>query len=433
VIHTLNMADMLPLATIWPGRDTNPCPFYPPNSPPLFLAATTGSTPFRFNWHIGELGHGLIFGPTRAGKSTALALIAAQFRRYPRARLTSFDKGNSLWALTNAIGEKHGARHYDVGADDSRLAFCPLQHLDGPSDRLWAVDWVEICFNLQTSRERSPQEHRAIEDAIKQLAEAPSNARSLTNFCSAVQNEAVRDAMRVYTLDGVTGHLLDAEEDGLDKAPFRVFELDNLMRMDDKVVIPVMTYIIRQFQRSLDGSPAMLIIDEAWVMFQSPIMRPLVREWLLTLGKANCVVILATQSLSQAAESGLLPILIESCATKIYLPNPEAGHATTRKLYEDFGLNETEIKAISEAQRQRQYYVCSFDGRRMIDLGLGRATLAFAGVSDKDKLRHLAGLKREYGDEWPRAWLEELGCAEPYYAVTKSTAHVTVEVEKENA
>ena len=40
LIHTGNLADLLLLAGVW----TDPCPFYPPGSPPLLHATTTGAT-----------------------------------------------------------------------------------------------------------------------------------------------------------------------------------------------------------------------------------------------------------------------------------------------------------------------------------------------------------------------------------------------------
>jgi type IV secretion system protein VirB4 len=67
-ISTLNLANMLILTDIWSGSDYNPCPLYPKNSPPLFYAATRGTTPFRFSLHVGDVGHSIIFGPTGAGK-----------------------------------------------------------------------------------------------------------------------------------------------------------------------------------------------------------------------------------------------------------------------------------------------------------------------------------------------------------------------------
>lgn len=411
LIHTLNLSDMLPLASVWPGRDTNPCDFYPPNSPPLFLAATTGSTPFRFNWHVGQLGHGLILGPTRSGKSTLLALCVAQFRRYKNAKITAFDKGNSLYALTTAIGSEYGARHYEVGEENSALSFAPLSHLDTDTEISWAVSWIEQCFELQRNAAPMPEEVKEIELAIKQLASAPKNQRSITHFCNACQNKNVREAMKYYTLGHPGGKLLDEEEDGLDSTPFRVFEIEHLLRLDKKIFIPTMNYIIYQFIRSLDGSPSMLLIDEAWTFFKDATMRAQMEEWFRVLAKANCIVILATQSLTDAISSGFLPLLLESCATKVFLPNPEAKNNNIAEVYKEFGFSETEIELIAEAVRQRQYYVSSFDGKRLIDLGLGPLTLSFVGVSSKEDVNTMRHLSETYGTQWPLEWAKRRNCA----------------------
>lgn len=428
LIHTLNLSDMLPLASVWPGRDTNPCDFYPPNSPPLFLAATTGSTPFRFNWHVGQLGHGLILGPTRSGKSTLLALCVAQFRRYKNAKITAFDKGNSLYALTTAIGPEYGARHYEVGEENSALSFAPLSHLDTDSEISWAVSWIEQCFELQRKAAPMPEEVKEIELAIKQLASAPKSQRSITHFCNACQNKNVREAMKYYTLGHPGGKLLDEEEDGLDSTPFRVFEIEHLLRLDPKIFIPTMNYIIYQFIRSLDGSPSMLLIDEAWTFFKDATMRAQMEEWFRVLAKANCIVILATQSLTDAISSGFLPLLLESCATKVFLPNPEAKNNNIAEVYKEFGFSETEIELIAEAVRQRQYYVSSFDGKRLIDLGLGPLTLSFVGVSSKEDVNTMRHLSETYGTQWPLEWAKRRNCApilsEVYEAVEKAEKEI---------
>ena len=97
LIHSLNLADLLPLSSLWPGLAANPSPLFPQDSPPLLFGAAAGATPFRLNLHVSDVGHTLIFGPTGAGKSTLLAIIAAQFLRYPSAKVTTFDKGRSSW------------------------------------------------------------------------------------------------------------------------------------------------------------------------------------------------------------------------------------------------------------------------------------------------------------------------------------------------
>lgn len=72
ILHTLNLADLMPITAVWAGQKDNPSPLMPAGSPPLLYAATTGSTPFRFNLHVDDLGHTLMIGPPGAGKSTFL-------------------------------------------------------------------------------------------------------------------------------------------------------------------------------------------------------------------------------------------------------------------------------------------------------------------------------------------------------------------------
>ena len=59
--------------------------------------------------------------------------------------------------------------------------------------------------------------------------------------------------------------------------------------------------------------------------------------------KANCAVVLATQSLSDAKASGILDVLSESCPTKIFLPNIAARQEGQKELYTGMGLNETQV------------------------------------------------------------------------------------------
>ena len=407
LIHTLNLADLLPLATVWPGLDHCPCPLYPEGSPPLLHAATAGATPFRLNLHAGDVGHTLVFGPTGAGKSVLLCTIAAQFRRYKGASICAFDKGRSMLALVKACG----GRHYDIGADGKSPAFCPLSVLNTPSDLAWAEDWIATCYQLQTNQAPSPRQREEIHRAMLALQDSPR--RSLTDFTSTVQDEHIRSALAVYTISGNLGHLLDSEEDTLADDPFVVFELDELMGLKDTSAIPVLLYLFRRFERSLKGQPALLSLDEAWIMLGHPVFREKIREWLKTLRKANCAVLLATQSLSDAVRSGILDVLMESCPTKILLPNEEADKTGTNEvpgpgdLYRMIGMNDAQIAIIKTAVKKRHYYYSSPDGRRLFDLGLGPVALAFVAVSDKESIRLIERLEQEHGTNWPQMWLRE--------------------------
>ena len=99
-ISTSNLAHMMPFSAVWAG----PAQDEHLGAPPLFFAKTEGSTPFRFSLHVGDVGHTLIIGPTGAGKSVLLALMALQFRRYQNAQIFVFDFGGSVRAAALAMG-----------------------------------------------------------------------------------------------------------------------------------------------------------------------------------------------------------------------------------------------------------------------------------------------------------------------------------------
>ena len=402
VLHTLNLADLLPITSVWAGRIENPSPLMPPQSPPLLYAATTGATPFRFNLHVGDVGHALMVGPPGSGKSTFLGLITAQWFRYPQAQAFAFDKGYSLYVLARATG----AKFYEFGGQKSHLTFCPLGDLDESSDVAWAVEWIEKLCTLSGLTPITPQHRNAITEAVKMLRESAS--RTLTDFCAQVQNLEVREALELYCLSGAWGPLLDAREDSLEVSQFIVFEMERLMtagNSNEKAVIAVLLYLFRRIEKRLDGSPTLIALDEAWIYLRNELFREYLRDWLKTLRKKNAVVLLATQNLSDIFDSKIRDVVLESCPTKILLPNAEAGNPASREFYHAIGLNEREIEILQTALPKRQYYIVSTEGRRLISLGLGGVALSFVGINgqaERNKVDELIGQKP---DSWQSEWL----------------------------
>ena len=145
-------------------------------------------------------------------------------------------------------------------------------------------------------------------------------------------------------------------------------------------------------------------------MLGHPVFRAKIREWLKVMRKANCAVVLATQSLSDAKASGILDVLSESCPTKIFLPNIAARQEGQRELYSGMGLNETQLNIIASSVPKRDYYLVSPQGRRRVQLALGPQTLAFVGASDKDSIARIRALSGQYGaNGWQQVWLKERG------------------------
>lgn len=406
LLHTLNFADLIPTTSIFPGLETNPCPFFPPGSPPLFYANTAGATPFRFNLHVSDVGHTMVIGPTGAGKSTLVGLIAAQFLRYPNAQVFAFDKGYSSYALAQAVG----GVHYDIAGDQAEaLAFCPLARIDESSVRIWAAEWIETLLALQTI-EVTPRQRQEVHAALARLAE--SQDRTLTHFVTEVQDEQVRAGLRHYTLEGAMGQLLDAESDSLQESAFQVFEVEHLMNKGEQNAVPVLLYLFHEIERRLTGAPSLLILEEAWLLLNHPVFSSKIEEWLRVLRKRNCSVVFVSQSLTEVFNSPQRDLLLESCPTKVFLPNPEARSSQTSQLYRRLGLNETQVELVAHAVPKRHYYYVSSLGRRMLDLALGPETLCFIGVSGSEEIEQIRKLRSQHGGAWPAVWLEQRGLDE---------------------
>jgi type IV secretion system protein VirB4 len=371
LVHTLNLAHLMPLSSVWAGPARNDHLA----GPPLLYAQTSGSTPFRLSTHVGDVGHMLIVGPTGAGKSVLLALLALQFRRYADAQVYVFDKRFSARAAVLAMGGQHHGLAADAG-----MAFQPLRDIDKPGHRAWAIEWLgDLLANEKVVA--TPEIKDALWSALISLAGAPPGERTLTGLSMLLQSNPLRAALAPYTLDGPFGRLLDASEDGLALADVQCFETDALLATPS-VVMPVLTYLFRRLEARFDGRPSLLILDEAWKFLDNPLFSARIREWLKELRKRNVSVVFATQSLPDITESTILPAILDGCPQRILLPNDRAQEPLSRKVYQGFGLNDRQIELIARATPKRHYYLQSQRGNRVFELGLGPVALALCGASD---------------------------------------------------
>ena len=367
LVSTRNAADMLPITSIWPGLAVNPSPLFPPNSPPLLWAATTGSTPFRVNLHDSDVGHTLIVGKTGAGKSTLVGLLSAQFQRYAGAQCFLFDVGYSGRALCQAVG----GRHYDVAAGRSdSLCFQPLARIDEGAERTWAAEWVETCVELQGVRV-TPAMRERIDVALGLVAKNDAPHRTMSELLVQLQNPELVGALRPYTVAGSYGRILDGGDDPEDSADYQVFELMSLLERDDRILVPVLLHLFRRVERRLDGRPTLIVIEELWGALLRSSFAGKIRQWLLTLRKQNAAVVLVAHSVAQIRDAPNAAVLWESCPTRIYLPNADAGAPATAAVYAAMGLGEREIATIANAVPKRDYYFTSPRGGRVFELGLG--------------------------------------------------------------
>ncbi|NBC21809.1 MAG: conjugal transfer protein TrbE [Alphaproteobacteria bacterium] len=401
ILNTLNLAHLVPLSAVWPGEAAN----RHLGAPALIQARTHGTTPFRLNLHIGDVGHSLVVGPTGAGKSVLLSLLALQWQRYEGAQVFIFDKGRSARAATLAMG----GVHLDLGGA-RRPSLQPLRDIDTERGAGFAADWIAgLCAGQDLTL--TPELKEALWAAIQALSSAPEAERTLTGLSLMAQDQDLKAALHPFTLEGPHGRLLDADHETLTLCDTACFEMEELMQAG-AAVAPVITCLFHRLEERFDGRATLLILDEAWLFLDDPMFAARIREWLKTLRKKNVSVVFATQSLADIANSSIAPALVESCPTRIFLPNERAQEPQSRETYQRFGLNARQIELIARATPKRDYYYQSPLGCRVFELGLGPVALAFCGASSPEDQARLDRVMAETeGEGFAECWLHEKSLA----------------------
>ena len=402
LVSCTNLIHMMPLSTIWAGASRNK----QLDGPPLLYTQTSGNTPYRLSLHVGDVGHTLVVGPTGAGKSVFLNMVEASFRKYKDARVFVFDKGASNYVLTRGVG----GTFFDLGNEESgALSFQPLAMIDNDKERQWALEW--ICdYVRQENLEITPERKQLIWDALEAVATSyvgeNKRLRRMTNLVNAIQSEELKKALAPLCSGGPYGRIFDSDVDNLQLGSWQTFEMEKLMNTP-QIVGTTLMYIFHRIEQSLKGEPTIIVLDECWVFFDNEQFAAKIREWLKVLRKANASVIFATQSITDIVNSPIFHTVLDSCYSRIFLPNNDALEETMKENYGLFGLNRRQIEIIASATKKLHYYYVSSYGSRLFQLALDACPVSLAYVAvNTEGVIAAKEIFRKYGSEgFNRRWL----------------------------
>jgi type IV secretion system protein VirB4 len=254
----------------------------------------------------------------------------------------------------------------------------------------------------------TPEAKEHLWSALNSLATAPIAERTLTGLSVLLQSGALKRALQPYCVGGAWGRLLDAEAERLGGADVQAFETEGLIGTG--AAPAVLSYLFHRVERRLDGRPTLLIVDEGWLALDDPTFGAQLREWLKTLRKKNASVVFATQSLADIETSAIAPAIVESCPTRLFMPNERAIEPQILGIYRRFGLNDRQIEILARATPKRDYYCQSRRGNRLFELGLGEVALAFAAASSKSDQAAIANILAAPGrEDFGATWLRHKG------------------------
>jgi type IV secretion/conjugal transfer VirB4 family ATPase len=353
-----NSADLSLIFTLHTGEPHN----RHLNQEYLAVLETNQGTPYYLNLHYEDNAHTVILGATGAGKSFLLNFLVTNLQKY-RPYTVIFDLGGGYESLTRLFG----GSYLQVGVEKRSFTINPFS-LPPTKDNLhFLYSFVRVLVE-SSGYEVTSADERDLYEQIENLYQIEPSMRRLFTLGN-ILNRRLAEHLHKWVGDGPYGSLFDNTEDNLTLAQFQCFDFEGMDKYP-QVLEPLLFYILHRANASVHALDLattfkVFVMDEAWRFFRNPTIKQYVVEALKTWRKKNAAMILATQSGDDLYRSELLPVIVESCATKMFLANPGMDRAAYR---ERFHLNETEAELIARLIPKQQLLIKRPDLAKVVNL-----------------------------------------------------------------
>jgi type IV secretion/conjugal transfer VirB4 family ATPase len=377
-----NYADLSFLFTILPGETRNAHL----GAEYLAVLETDNCTPYFLNLHNGEVAHTLILGMTGSGKSYFCNFLLQNAQKYaPQTYI--FDIGGSFQSLTTIFGGSYS----NVGQDARDFMINPFSLAPTKENTQFLFSFFRVLIEGNGQRYRMDfKEERRLWDAIERIYVLEPEQRTVSSLGNIIGE--LKERLHRWTKAGQYGFLFDNTEDTLSFSQFQTF---NFAGWGDapEVLEPLLFYVLHRASNEIADPKKlatfkMFLLDEAWLFIKNETIRNYIVSAQKTWRKHNAAMILATQSIKELEESGMLQIVSESCPTKIFLANPEMDRSLYR---EAFHLNDTELDLIAGLVPPGQMLIRKAQTSKKVQLNVDSVSHWTATNNARDNLK-----KRDY-------------------------------------
>jgi len=333
----------------------------------LAVLETNSSTPYFLNLHYQDIAHTMILGATGSGKSFFLNFLITNLQKYQPLTYI-FDLGGSYEPLTTLFD----GSYLRVGIETRSFSINPFRLPPTKENLHFLFSFVKVLIE-SGEYSMTGKEERDLYEQIGNLYEVDLDQRRLFTL-SNILSRNLSDHLRKWVEGGQYGALFDNVEDNLAFAAFQSFDFEGMDKYP-QVLEPLLFYVLHRanasiYDSALDTRFKVFVMDEAWRFLKNDTIRQYITEAVKTWRKRNAAMILATQSSDDLERSEMLSVIVESCATKMFLANPGMDRDAYR---ETFHLNETEAALIAGLVPKQQILIKRPDCSKVVNLNVDPA------------------------------------------------------------
>ena len=318
----------------------------------LAVLETNHGSPYFLNLHYRDVAHTVILGRTGAGKSFLLNFLITNLQKY-QPHTFIFDLGGSFESLTRLFD----GSYVRVGLESDDFKINPFSLPPTKENLDFLTLFLKVLLQGSGLTELDPATERDLYRQIESLYEVEPDLRTLGVLANTLRHDHA-DRLAKWIRGGQFGFLFDNATDTISFSQFQCFDFQKMSQYPE-LLEPLLFYILHRANsvianRDIATSFKAFLIDEAWVLLRNASIQRYVVEALKTWRKHNAAMVLSTQSLDELRRSDILDVIIETCATKIFLANPDMDRDLYRR---QFHLNDNEVELISTLVPKRQFLI----------------------------------------------------------------------------
>ena len=331
----------------------------------LAVLETNHHSPYYLNLHYRDVAHTMMLGRTGAGKSFLLSFLITNLQKYDPLTFI-FDLGGSFENITHLFD----GSYVRAGLESQDFRINPFSLPPSKDNLDFLALFVKVLLQASGSADLDPATERDLYQQIENVYALDPTLRTLGVLANTLRRD-LSERLAKWVRGGQFGFVFDNAEDTISFSRFQCFDFQRMSQYAE-ILEPLLFYILHRANavitdKNLSATFKAFFIDEAWVFLRNPNIQRYVVEALKTWRKHNAAMLLSTQSLDELRRSDILDVIVESCATKIFLANPDMD----RQLYQrQFHLNDTEVQRIAGLIPKQQFLIKTPELAKVVNLAV---------------------------------------------------------------